>query len=88
MDQTEVTTAMYARCVEDGACSPPVSFASLAHSKYYDDPDYVNYPVISVSSMYYYSSPDSDPVGPEIGTYRSLRGGSYRSDGKGFRVTN
>jgi eukaryotic-like serine/threonine-protein kinase len=49
MDQTEVTNAMYAKCVEAGACSRPISIASYSRSDYYNNPQYADFPVISVS---------------------------------------
>jgi formylglycine-generating enzyme required for sulfatase activity len=49
IDQTEVTNAMYARCVNAGACQPPASTQSKAREKYYGDSTYDDYPVIYVS---------------------------------------
>jgi eukaryotic-like serine/threonine-protein kinase len=49
MDRYEVTNAMYARCVRDGACQPPQQTGSKTHAAYYDEPGYENYPVIFVS---------------------------------------
>jgi formylglycine-generating enzyme required for sulfatase activity len=48
IDQTEVTNAMYARCVEDGTCDPPSSYTSNKRSSYYDNASYSDYPVIYV----------------------------------------
>lgn len=39
--QTEVTHAQYARCVEDGACTPP-------NSQRWTDPAFANHPVVNV----------------------------------------
>ena len=49
MDETEVTNAMYALCVNDCECNRPSSFASRTHSSYYSDPEFDEYPVIFVS---------------------------------------
>jgi formylglycine-generating enzyme required for sulfatase activity len=48
VDGTEVTNAQYARCVADGACEAPLSTSSHQYSAYYDNPDFGDYPVISV----------------------------------------
>lgn len=49
IDQTEVTNAMYAECVQDGKCDPPGSTKSFAGGSYYGYPVFDNYPVIFVS---------------------------------------
>jgi len=48
MDQTEVTNAMYARCVDDGACRPPAGKASETRGAYYGNPTFDSYPVVYV----------------------------------------
>lgn len=45
IDQTEVTNAMYAKCVKAGACQPPSSTASYTFHAYYGDSPYDHYPV-------------------------------------------
>jgi formylglycine-generating enzyme required for sulfatase activity len=48
IDQTEVTTAMYARCVEANVCDPPYSTLSHYGQSYYGEPQYEDYPVMQV----------------------------------------
>jgi eukaryotic-like serine/threonine-protein kinase len=48
IDQTEVTNAMYALCVEEGDCKPPYETKSYTHASYYGNSQYVDYPVIYV----------------------------------------
>jgi hypothetical protein len=43
IDRTEVTNAMYAHCVEAGACSAPM------HSAHYSMPEYTDHPVAGVT---------------------------------------
>jgi serine/threonine-protein kinase len=45
IDETEVTVAQYAACVEAGACRQPVSSAE----NYFGDPNFDDYPVIFVN---------------------------------------
>ncbi len=42
LDLTEVTNAQYALCVEDGACTPPVT------RQFYDSPNFASHPVTYV----------------------------------------
>jgi len=49
IDQTEVTNAMYARCVEAGVCKPPLEARSYTQNSYYGDPELDDYPVIYIS---------------------------------------
>lgn len=49
IDQTEVTNAMYADCVDAGGCSPPDKNQSNGVSNYYPNSQYANYPVLYVS---------------------------------------
>jgi len=49
IDQYEVTNAQYRACVEAGACQPPANPASYTHEKYFDNPEFANFPVVQVS---------------------------------------
>lgn len=49
IDQTEVTNAMYAGCVEDGRCNPPASIRSFTRDSYFGNPEFDNHPVLHVS---------------------------------------
>jgi formylglycine-generating enzyme required for sulfatase activity len=49
IDQTEVTNAMYAKCVHDRQCNPPPRTFSNTRDNYYGNPEFDNYPVIHVS---------------------------------------
>jgi eukaryotic-like serine/threonine-protein kinase len=49
IDQTEVTNAMYAKCVKGGKCNPPRLKKSYTHDSYYDNSEFDKYPVIYVS---------------------------------------
>jgi formylglycine-generating enzyme required for sulfatase activity len=46
IDQTEVTNAMYAKCISAGRCDPPQPSSSFDT---YGDPQFDNYPVTSVN---------------------------------------
>lgn len=49
IDKTEVTNGMYARCVDDGVCTPPLYLGSKTRTEYFPDPAYASYPVIFVN---------------------------------------
>jgi eukaryotic-like serine/threonine-protein kinase len=48
IDQTEVTNAMYAKCVDAGVCLRPMVIHSNTHYGYYLYEPYANYPVIAL----------------------------------------
>ena len=48
IDRTEVTNGQYSRCVDAGACDPPVDPGSFSRSRYFGDPAFENYPVVQV----------------------------------------
>jgi formylglycine-generating enzyme required for sulfatase activity len=49
IDQTEVTNAMYARCVNDNQCDPPNNINSDTHESYFGNSEFDDFPVIYVS---------------------------------------
>jgi formylglycine-generating enzyme required for sulfatase activity len=51
IDKTEVTNAMYAECVQAGACSPPSSNSSRTRDSYFGNTVFNDYPVVFVSWM-------------------------------------
>jgi formylglycine-generating enzyme required for sulfatase activity len=48
IDQTEVTNAEYAKCVQAGVCQRPSIAKSFTRPTYYGDPQYADYPVIRI----------------------------------------
>lgn len=49
IDETEVTNAMYRKCVQAGKCAPPSASQSNTRPNYYDATEFDNYPVIYVN---------------------------------------
>jgi eukaryotic-like serine/threonine-protein kinase len=49
IDKTEVTNAMYAQCVQAGACDAPVASSTSSLGYYYGNPKYDNHPVADVT---------------------------------------
>lgn len=49
IDQTEVTNAMYALCVQAGECTRPRHNSSYLRTNYYFNTEYADYPVVEVS---------------------------------------
>ncbi len=50
IDQTEVTNAMYEKCVDAKQCRPTVAVTSNTRDLYFYNPNFGNYPVVFVSS--------------------------------------
>lgn len=48
IDQTEVTNAMYAKCVDVNHCEPPKNLKSNTRPNYFGNSEFYNYPVIYV----------------------------------------
>jgi len=48
IDRTEVTNAMYEKCVTAGACIQPYNSRSASRKSYYGNADFIDYPVIYV----------------------------------------
>ncbi len=48
IDRTEVTNALYAKCVAAGKCQEPSDKSSATRASYYDDPKFADYPVIYI----------------------------------------
>lgn len=48
IDQTEVTNAMYAACVADGGCTPPLRSYSGRRGNHYGDSEFDDYPMTYV----------------------------------------
>jgi formylglycine-generating enzyme required for sulfatase activity len=48
IDKYEVTNALYKSCVNTGSCQSPHSFRSGTPDNYYSNPQFDNYPVVSV----------------------------------------
>lgn len=49
IDQTEVTNAMFAKCVADGGCAEPRKMVGTDRNHYYDNPDMADYPIIYIN---------------------------------------
>jgi formylglycine-generating enzyme required for sulfatase activity len=48
IDKTEVTNAMYSKCVQTKACQPPSHNSSYTHISYFGNSQYADYPVVYV----------------------------------------
>jgi eukaryotic-like serine/threonine-protein kinase len=49
IDQTEVTNAMYIKCVQAGKCEPPTEPKSYTRDSYYDNTQFAKFPVVLVA---------------------------------------
>ncbi len=49
MDVYEISNGQYSKCVEAGACTPPAITNSFTHPNYYNNPEFVAYPVMGVN---------------------------------------
>jgi formylglycine-generating enzyme required for sulfatase activity len=49
IDRTEVTNAMYGRCVQVGLCRPPAQTDSATRPAYFDEAEFAAYPVVYVA---------------------------------------
>ncbi|MCP4359079.1 MAG: SUMF1/EgtB/PvdO family nonheme iron enzyme [Chloroflexi bacterium] len=49
IDQAEVSNQAYNTCVEANTCQPPSQLNSRTRGSYYDNPEFVDYPVLYVS---------------------------------------
>ena len=49
IDQTEVTNALYAKCVKAGECQAPLSTTPRTRPSYYGNPQFDAYPVVNVA---------------------------------------
>jgi serine/threonine-protein kinase len=49
IDQLEVTNAMYALCVQAGACTLPQDLKSQRRPEYFNNPEFKDYPVVYVT---------------------------------------
>lgn len=49
IDKYEVTNELYKKCVDAGVCEPPINTGSLTHDFYFENSQFANYPVISMT---------------------------------------
>lgn len=49
IDKTEVTNALYSKCVGENACKPPIRLVSNTRDSYYGNHEFDDYPVLQVN---------------------------------------
>ena len=81
-DQTEVTNGMYNLCVKSGNCTPPVNPGSQTRENYYNDPEYLDYPVIYVN--WYQADAYCRWVGRSLPTEAQWEKAARGTDGRTF----
>ena len=49
IDKTEVTNSQYSKCMDEGACTPPMASGSQTRTRYYGSSGYSDFPVVYVN---------------------------------------
>ncbi len=80
IDQTEITNAMYARCVAAKACQPPLPTKVDMHYSFYGDSHYDNYPMGYVS--WYDAKNYCEWVGRQLPSEAQWEKAAHGTDGR------